>query len=87
MARWCARAEANVTVADTRAAPPQLAVLQAEWPSVRFISGDFSAALLEGTDVRAVFRSPGLAPEVVAPVVDAAKAMVEQMAATERSTT
>ncbi|WP_090141474.1 UDP-N-acetylmuramoyl-L-alanine--D-glutamate ligase [Limnohabitans sp. DM1] len=75
MARWCARAGAPVTVADTRVAPPQLAALQAEWPNVRFVSGDFSAALIEGTDVRAVFRSPGLAPEVVAPVVDAAKAM------------
>ena len=75
MARWCARAGADVTVADTRAAPPQLAVLQLEWPHVRFVSGDFSASLVEGTDVRAVFRSPGLAPEVVGPVVHAARAM------------
>jgi UDP-N-acetylmuramoylalanine--D-glutamate ligase len=74
MARWCARHGAVVTVADTREAPPQLATLQAEWPDVRFVSGEFSAALIEGTPVRAVFRSPGLAPEVVAPVVDAARA-------------
>ncbi len=74
MARWCARHGAVVTVADTREAPPQLATLQAEWPDVRFISGTFSAALIEGTPIRAVFRSPGLAPEVVAPVVDAARA-------------
>jgi UDP-N-acetylmuramoylalanine--D-glutamate ligase len=32
-------------------------------------------SLVEGTSVRAVFRSPGLTPEVVAPVVDAAQAM------------
>ena len=74
MARWCARHGAVVTVADTRELPPQLASLQAEWPDVRFVSGPFSAALIEGTPVRAVFRSPGLAPEVVAPVAEAARA-------------
>ena len=75
MARWCARAGADVTVADTRELPPQLAALQAEWPQVKFVSGAFVASMVEGTTVRAVFRSPGLSPEVVAPVVDAAKAM------------
>ncbi len=74
MARWCARHGAVVTVADTRESPPQLAALQAEWPQAKFVSGPFSAALVEGTSVRAVFRSPGLAPEVVAPVVNAARA-------------
>src|SRR5574343_1388914 len=74
MARWCARFGAVVTVADTREAPPQLATLQAEWPDVRFMSGAFSASLIEGTPIRAGFRSPGLAPDVVAPVVDAAGA-------------
>ena len=74
MARWCARHGAVLTVADTREAPPQLATLQAEWPQVRFVSGAFTASLIEGTAIRAVFRSPGLAPEVVAPVVDAALA-------------
>ena len=75
MARWCALAGADVTVADTRKAPPQLAVLQAEWPAVRFVAGPLQASLVEGTSVRAVFRSPGLAPDVVAPVVQAATAM------------
>jgi len=75
MARWCAHQGAEVTVADTREQPPQLAALQAEWPGVRFVAGPFTAALVEGTSVRAVFRSPGLAPAVVAPVVDAAQAM------------
>jgi len=74
MARWCARFGAVVTVADTREAPPQLATLQAEWPAVRFVGGPFTSSLVEGQPVRAVFRSPGLAPEVVAPVVDAARA-------------
>ncbi len=67
MGPWCALAGADVTVADTRDAPPQLATLQAEWPAVHFVSGPFAASLVEGTSVRAVFRSPGLAPEVVGP--------------------
>ncbi len=75
MARWCAHAGADVTVADTRETPPQLPALQAEWPAVRFVPGTFAASLVEGTSVRAVFRSPGLAPDVVAPVVNAAHAM------------
>ena len=74
MVRWCARQGARVTVADTREQPPQLAVLQAEWPDVRFVGGAFSAALVEGTDVRAVFRSPGLSPASVAVVCDPARA-------------
>ena len=74
MARWCARHGAVVTVADTREAPPQLDTLRSEWPQVAFVGGAFTAALIEGTPIRALFRSPGLAPEVVAPVVDAARA-------------
>jgi UDP-N-acetylmuramoylalanine--D-glutamate ligase len=74
MVRWCARHGAVVTVADTREAPPQLPALQAEWPQVRFVGGPFSAALIDGTPIRAVFRSPGLSPAVVAPVVEAAHA-------------
>ena len=75
MARWCARAGAQVTVADTRSAPPQLALLQAELPSVRFIAGPFSAELVAGQGVTSVYRSPGLAPQEIAPVVDAARAI------------
>lgn len=75
MARWCVRQGARVTVADTREAPPQLAVLQAELPQVAFRAGALEPSLVEGTDIRAVFRSPGLAPAVVAPVWSAAQAM------------
>ncbi len=75
MARWCARQGARVTVADTREQPPQLATLHAEWPEVRFVGGPFSAALVEGTDVRAVFRSPGLSPASVAAVCEPARAV------------
>src|SRR5574344_2922721 len=75
MARWCARAGAQVTVADTRSAPPQLATLQAECPQVRFIAGPLSADLVQGQGITSVYRSPGLAPQDIAPVVDAARAV------------
>jgi UDP-N-acetylmuramoylalanine--D-glutamate ligase len=72
MVRWCALHGAAVTVVDTRAAPPQLAVLRAELPDVRFVHSDFNAALVEGTDIRAVFKSPGLSPADTAGVMDSA---------------
>ena len=75
MARWCARCGAQVTVADTRTAPPQLATLQQEVPGARFVSGPLNASLVEGTDIRAVFKSPGLTPAEVAPVFEAAQAI------------
>lgn len=75
MARWCARHGAQVTVADTREAPPQLAVLREELPQAQFVGGPFTAALIDGTPIRAVYRSPGLSPATVAPVVDAARAV------------
>ncbi|WP_394787018.1 UDP-N-acetylmuramoyl-L-alanine--D-glutamate ligase [Rhodoferax sp.] len=71
MARWCARHGAQLTVADTREAPPQLATLQAEIPSATFVGGPFGAALAH--NVQAVYRSPGLSPEVLAPVLDEAR--------------
>jgi UDP-N-acetylmuramoylalanine--D-glutamate ligase len=75
MARWCVRCgAAAVTVADTRDAPPQLATLQRELPQVRFVAGPLDAALVEGQNLHAVYRSPGLSPEVVAPVLIAAQA-------------
>ncbi|MDD5027970.1 MAG: UDP-N-acetylmuramoyl-L-alanine--D-glutamate ligase [Rhodoferax sp.] len=74
MARWCVRCGARVTVADTRAAPPQLATLQRDVPAAQFVSGVLDAALVQGTDVRAVFKSPGLSPVQVAPVMQAASA-------------
>jgi len=75
MARWCVRCgAATVTVADTRDAPPQLATLQQELPQVRFVAGAFTAALVEGQSLHAVYRSPGLSPEAIAPVLIAAQA-------------
>ena len=74
MARWCVRCGAQVTVADTRAAPPQLPALHQELPTVRFVSGAFDASLVEGQGLQAVYRSPGLSPATVAPVLVAARA-------------
>ena len=71
MARWCAQHGAQVTVADTREAPPQRATLQTEVPAAQFIAGPFNAALAQG--VRAVYRSPGLSPEALAPVLAEAR--------------
>ncbi|PWW47943.1 UDP-N-acetylmuramoyl-L-alanine--D-glutamate ligase [Melaminivora alkalimesophila] len=76
MARWCAACGAEVTVADTRAEPPQLPALRQELPQLRFIAGPFGEGLLaEAGGPHAVLRSPGLAPSQVAPVVDAARAI------------
>jgi UDP-N-acetylmuramoylalanine--D-glutamate ligase len=74
MARWCVRNGAQVQVVDTRAEPPHLAALRAELPQVKFVHGAFEANLVEGQEVRAVFKSPGLSPESVAPVWNAAVA-------------
>jgi UDP-N-acetylmuramoylalanine--D-glutamate ligase len=73
MARWCARAGAQVTVADTRAEPPQLAVLRRDVPAARFVSGAFAASLLQD-GITAVFKSPGLSPADIAALAQAAQA-------------
>jgi UDP-N-acetylmuramoylalanine--D-glutamate ligase len=78
MARWCVRGGAQVQVVDTRAEPPHLAVLRSELPQATFVHGEFDAALLQGSEeghgIRAVFKSPGLSPESVASVWQAAQA-------------
>lgn len=71
MARWCAQHGAQVTVADTREAPPQLPQLREQVPQARFVAGAFAAELVEGQQL--VLRSPGLTPEQVAPVEHAAR--------------
>ena len=72
MARWCARCGAQVTVADTRESPPQLEALKRDVPAASFVSGAFDAALVEGSSVRAVFKSPGLMPDTIATISGAA---------------
>ncbi len=75
MARWCVRQGAQVTVIDDRDAPPQLAALRADVPQAIFLCGSFDAAHLEGHGVHAVFKSPGLSPQQVQPIWQAAQAM------------
>jgi UDP-N-acetylmuramoylalanine--D-glutamate ligase len=60
IARWAAFRGAEVTVADSREAPPQLAALHAACPQVRFVGGALDASLLEGIEL--VGWSQGLSP-------------------------
>ncbi len=76
MARWCARHGALVHVVDTREQPPGWVELHAQCPQVQFkVVQSFSAELIEGADIRAVCRSPGLTPAQIAPVLEAARAV------------
>ena len=74
LARWCDRGGAKVTVADTRAEPPQLEALRASVPAASFVHGELSAVLLDGAVVHMLLKSPGLTPVEMAGVVDAAVA-------------
>ena len=87
MARWCARQGARVTVADTRAEPPHWGALQAQYPDVRLVTGELGAQLVEGQEIRAVFKSPGLSPADVAPVWQSAQAMGLWMGTEDRKST
>ena len=68
MARWCAMHGAQVTVADTRDAPALLSQLQQDCPQAQFVSGPLNQDLIEGKNIRAVFKSPGLTPSDVSDV-------------------
>ena len=74
LARWCSRCGAQVTVADTRPAPPQLQTLQAGVPAARFVHSDMSEQLLAETPFDMVVKSPGLSPASVSGVMTAAQA-------------
>ncbi|MBL0720834.1 UDP-N-acetylmuramoyl-L-alanine--D-glutamate ligase [Piscinibacter sp. Jin2] len=72
MARWAQRlGAAAITVADSRAEPPQAARLAADVPAARRVQG-FDPALLAGCE--RVLKSPGLAPTdpALAPLLAAA---------------
>jgi UDP-N-acetylmuramoylalanine--D-glutamate ligase len=58
MALWCARAGAQLRVADSRSEPPGLAALAAAVPGAELALGPFADALLDGVD--AIALSPGL---------------------------
>ena len=74
LARWCARCGADVTVADTRPAPPQLAALQASVPKASFVNAAMDAALLGIKKFDLLLKSPGLSPASIRSVVEAARA-------------
>jgi UDP-N-acetylmuramoylalanine--D-glutamate ligase len=74
LARWCARWGAQVTVADTRAAPPQLEALRAHVPAAMFMQSEMGEALLATAAFDMVLKSPGLSPASVAGVISAAAA-------------
>ena len=74
MARWCVRAGAQVTVADTRESPPRRAALEQSTDGVRFVHGAFDAALLQASGASLVVKSPGLSPAQLAPLRAAAQA-------------
>ena len=61
VAKWVAREGGQARVADTRAAPPRLAALNAAVPAAETQCGAFSPRLLEGVDLLCV--SPGLSLE------------------------
>ncbi|MEL4180522.1 UDP-N-acetylmuramoyl-L-alanine--D-glutamate ligase [Roseateles sp. PN1] len=73
MAVWVARLGASVRVWDSRAAPPQLAALQAVLPEARFFSGELAEAELQGVGL--VLKSPGLSPRDprIAPLLNLAR--------------
>ena len=74
MARWCARAGAQVTVLDDRAAPPQAATLAQDIPAARILHGALDAQALAHGPFQRICISPGLAPARVSDLVDAARA-------------
>ena len=74
LARWCVRSGAQVTVADTRAAPPQLQTLNNSLPGVKFVHSPMDAALFASDTFDLVLKSPGLSPASVAALIDAAEA-------------
>ena len=74
LARWCVRCGAQVTVADTRVAPPQLQTLNNSLPSVKFVHSPMDAALFASDTFDLVLKSPGLSPVSIAALIDAAEA-------------
>jgi UDP-N-acetylmuramoylalanine--D-glutamate ligase len=70
IARWVARQAGRVRIADTRAAPPALAALQAGLPQTEVVTGPFTESLLDGIEL--IAASPGV--PLAEPVVQAALA-------------
>ena len=58
MAKWLARQNAVVRVADSRSSPPNVDALHAAVPGVELVTGDFQFSSFEGIDLIAI--SPGV---------------------------
>ena len=73
LAQWCLKCGAQVTVADTRAEPPQLAAWRAHPSSGQFfLHAQMDAAVLDHATFDLVLKSPGLSPAAIAGVVNEA---------------
>ena len=75
MARWCVLAGARVTVADTRAAPPQAGLLAEEMPQVERVQAAFDETLFGRRAWALICRSPGIAPAQMAGLLQAARSV------------
>jgi len=74
LARWCALAGAQVTVADSRPSAPQAATLAAELPDAQLRLGTrFDATLFASAPWAMVCRSPGILPSDMAELSAAAQ--------------
>ena len=60
MALWARRCGAQVTVWDSRAAPPQADALHEQAPDITLLSGDLAADVVEASTL--LLKSPGLSP-------------------------
>src|SRR5512141_2882871 len=77
MARWCARAGAEVRVWDSREQPANAATLAEHVPAAQWVRGPLTDAAFVG--VKLVLKSPGLSPQderIAAPLNRAADAGV-----------
>ncbi len=70
-ARWLAARGANVSVADTRAAPPHGGRLAGLLPDVRIVTGPYSDALLQSAELLVISPGVPLAEPAVARAVAA----------------
>ena len=74
MAQWGVFCGANVWVADNREDPPQLQALRRELPQAQFVCASLDEQLLTQAHFDGVFKSPGLSPQSLSKLWQAAAA-------------
>jgi UDP-N-acetylmuramoylalanine--D-glutamate ligase len=72
MARWCHHAGAKVTVVDSRDNPPNKEGLASLEPTIEVITNSFNPELLLIADFKYLLISPGLSPEQIGSLKEAA---------------